>query len=212
MNVVFVLLLLIALVVGAFTGNIQGFSTGLFEGVKTAVEVAIGLTGALGLWLGLVRILEKAGALAALARVVGPVVRFIFPGLPAEHPAIAAVTLNIAANMLGLGNAATPFGLKAMEELDKLNPKKSTTSDAQALFLAINTANVTVVPATVIALRATAHPQPASQPADILVPTLLASAVATLAAILCSRALSRLPYYRRQLELAEDKPPPQGAA
>src|ERR1700722_4195924 len=96
MNVVFVALLAVALVVGAITGNIQGFSTGLFDGVKTAVKVAIGLTGALALWLGLVRILEKAGALASLSRAVAPVVRFIFPGLPADHPAIAAVTLNIA--------------------------------------------------------------------------------------------------------------------
>jgi spore maturation protein SpmA len=205
MNAIFAALFVLAFAFAALGGRAQGFSTGLFEGVKSAVDVALGLTGALGLWLGLVKILEKAGAIDAMSRVVGPLVRRIFPGIPAGHPALAAMTLNIAANMLGLGNAATPFGLKAMEELDKLNPKKATLSDAQALFLALNTANVTLVPATVIALRATAKPHAAAQPADILVPGLLASLCATLAALFAARLLARLPRYRRQFETAEDK-------
>ena len=205
MNVIFALLLTAALGFAALTGNTKGFTDGLFSGAKTGVEVAIGLVGVLALWLGLVKILEKAGAVSALARFVGPVVRFIFPGLPKDHPAIAAMTLNIAANMLGLGNAATPLGIKAMEELEKLNPKQGVVTDAQALFLAINTANVTLVPATVIALRAASH---ASAPADILLPTLLSSAAATLAAIFTSRLLSRLPRYQRMYAQAPDKEKP----
>lgn len=202
MNAIFALLFSAALAFAAATGNMKGFTDGLFGGVKTAVDVAIGLTGVLALWLGLVKILEKAGAVAGIARVVSPVVRLIFPGLPKDHPAIAAMTLNIAANMLGLGNAATPLGLKAMEELEKLNPKQGIASDPQALFIAINTANVTLVPATVIALRAAAH---ANSPADILLPSMIASGCATLAAIFTSRLLARIPYFRKQYESAPNK-------
>lgn len=210
MNAIFALLFTAALLFAAFTGNMKGFTDGLFGGVKTAVDVAIGLTGVLALWLGLVKILEKAGAVDAIARWLSPVMRLIFPGLPKDHPAIAAMTLNIAANMLGLGNAATPLGLKAMEELEKLNPKQGIASDPQALFIAINTANVTLVPATVIALRAAAH---SNAPADILLPSLIASGCATIGAIITSRVLARLPRYRRMYDEAPNKDlaPPETA-
>jgi spore maturation protein A len=199
MNVIFALLFTVALGFGAWTGNMKGFTDGLFGGVKSAVDVSIGLVGVLALWLGLVKILEKAGAVSGIARVIGPLMRLIFPNLPKEHPALAAMTLNIAANMLGLGNAATPLGLKAMEELEKLNPKANIASDSQATFLAINTGSVTLVPATVIALRAASH---SSAPADILAPSLLASFAATIAAIVTARVLARVPYFRRQYEAA----------
>ena len=203
MNVIFAALLAAAVAFAALTGNAQGLSAGLFKGVADAVDVAIGLTGALALWLGLVRILERAGAMSALSRGIGPVVRWLFPDVPKDHPALAAITMNIAANMLGLGNAATPFGIKAMEELARLNPKQGVASDAQALFLAINTANVTLVPATVIALRAKAG---AAQPADILLPGLVASLVAMSAAVFTSRLLARWTRYRQQLTDAPDVP------
>lgn len=194
MNLVFTLLFTAAFGFAAATGHMAGFTSGLFDGVKAAVDLAIGLTGVLALWLGLVKILEEAGAVTAIARFIAPVMRLIFPGLPEDHPALAAMTFNIAANMLGLGNAATPLGLKAMEELQKLNPFGDAASDAQATFLAINTGSVTLVPATVIALRASAH---ATAPADILLPGLVASFTATLAAIITARLLARLPYFRR---------------
>lgn len=196
MNIVFPVLVTVALLFAMATGNIDGFTSGLFAGVKAAVDVALGLVGALGLWLGAIRVLEKAGALEAMGRVVGPFVVRLFPGLPKDHEAIPAITLNVAANMLGLGNAATPFGLKAMEAMEKLNPHPGTATDAQALFMALNTASVTLVPATVIAMRATAKPMAAAQPADILLPTLLASGAATVAALLASRLLSRLPMFK----------------
>ena len=203
MNAIFALLFTVALAFAAWTGNVKGFTDGLFGGVANAVSVAIGLVGVLALWLGLVKILEKAGAVDAIAKFISPVMRLIFPGLPADHPALAAMTLNIAANMLGLGNAATPLGLKAMEQLETLNPKQGIASDPQALFIAINTANVTLVPATVIALRAANH---ASSPADILLPAMVASGCATLAAIFTSRLLARLPRYKNQYDAAPDKP------
>jgi len=199
MNVIFALLFTAALVFGALTGNMKGFTDGLFGGVKSAVDVSIGLVGVLALWLGLVKILEKAGAVGGIAKVIGPLMRLIFPNLPKEHPALAAMTLNIAANMLGLGNAATPLGLKAMEELEKLNPKEGIASDSQTTFLAINTGSVTLVPATVIALRAASH---SAAPADILAPSLVASFCATIAAIFTARILARLPYFKRQYEAA----------
>src|SRR3982751_5998595 len=154
MNLVFVLLLVAAAIAGAVRGDIKAVGQGAFEGASQGVTLAIGLIGVMALWLGLMRIADKAGLVEKLAR------------------AVRAMLLNIAANMLGLGNAATPFGIKAMEELEKLNPEKGTATNAQVLFLAINTASLQLVPTTVIALRASAK---SADPAGILLPTLLAT-------------------------------------
>ena len=147
------------------------------------------LVGVMTLWLGLMKVAEEAGLVELLARAARPALRRLFPGVPAGHPALGAMVMNVAANMLGLGNAATPFGLRAMEALDQLNPRKGTASDAQALFCALNTASVQIVPASVIALRAAAG---ARQPADVLGATLLASACATAVALLSARLLRHL--------------------
>src|SRR6202022_2015413 len=132
-------------------------------------------------WLGLMRVAEKAGLVEKLARAARPVFRPLFPAIPDRHPALSAMLLNIAANMMGLGNAATPFGIKAMEELEKLNPTPGTATNAQVLFLAINTASIQLVPTTVIALRVAAH---SVTPAEVLLPTLLATVCALTVAIL----------------------------
>src|SRR6059058_5663401 len=153
MNLVFVLLLVAAAIAGAVRGDIKAVGQGAFDGASQGVTLAIGLIGVMALWLGLLKIAEKAGLVEKLARVFRPIFRPLFPGVPDGHPAISAMVLNIAANMLGLGNAATPFGLKAMEELDKLNENKGTATNAQALFLAMNTASIQLVPTTVLALR-----------------------------------------------------------
>jgi spore maturation protein A len=143
----------------------------------------------MALWMGLLKIAEKAGLVEKLARAARPVFRPLFPGVPEGHPAISAMLLNIAANMLGLGNAATPFGIKAMEELEKLNPTPGTATNAQVLFLAINTASLQIVPTTVIALRASAH---SSDPAGIILPTLGATFCALSVAILGAKLLERV--------------------
>src|SRR5439155_785570 len=154
MNLVFVLLLVAAAIAGAVRGDIKAVGQGAFDGASQGVTLAIGLIGVMALWLGLMRIAEKAGLVEKLARAARPIFRPLFPGIPDGHPAISAMLLNIAANMMGLGNAATPFGIKAMEELEKLNPTPGTATNAQVLFLAINTASLQLVPTTVIALRA----------------------------------------------------------
>jgi spore maturation protein A len=188
MNLVFVLLFVAAAIAGAVKGDVRAVGQGAFEGAAQGVTLAIGLVGVMALWLGLLKIAEKAGLVDKIARAVRPVFRPLFPGVPDGHPAISAMLLNIAANMLGLGNAATPFGIKAMEELEKLNPTPGTATNAQVLFLAINTASLQLVPTTVIALRAAAH---STDPAGIILPCLGASFCALTVAIVSAKLLER---------------------
>jgi len=189
MSVIWVLLLVASVVVAAATGRMAALPGAIAESAGRAVSLSIGLVGILALWLGLMKVAEEAGLVRALGKLARPVLRRLFPSVPAASPAMGAMTMNIAANMLGLGNAATPFGIKAMEELELGNPDPGTATDAQALFCALNTASIQLIPASVIALRAAAG---ARQPADILGATLLASTCATLAAIASAWALRRL--------------------
>jgi spore maturation protein A len=188
MNLVFVALLVVALIASALHGDVRAVGQGAFDGAGQAVTLAIGLVGAMSLWLGLLKIAEKAGLVEKLARLARPVFRPLFRDVPDGHPAISAMLLNIAANALGLGNAATPLGLKAMEELEKLNPNPGTATNAQVLFLAINTASIQIVPTTVIALRVSAH---SSDPGGILLPTLASTACALTVGIALAKLLER---------------------
>jgi len=154
-----------------------------------AVELAIGLVGVMALFLGLMKVAEAGGMLTILARLIRPLMVKLFPDVPAEHPAMGAMILNLSANMLGLGNAATPFGIRAMQELDKLNPQRGTATNAMALFLAINTSSVTLLPSGVIALRAAAG---SSDPAAILPTTLFATIGSTAVAIVAAKLYQRL--------------------
>ena len=189
MNLVFVLLFIAAAVAGILKGDVKAVGQGAFDGAAQGVTLALGLIGVMSLWLGLLKVAERAGLVEKLARLARPVFRPLFPDVPEGHPAISAMLLNIAANMLGLGNAATPFGIKAMEELEKLNTRPGTATNAQALFLAINTASLQLVPTTVIALRAAAH---SSDPAGILLPTLAATFCALCVAIISAKLLQRV--------------------
>jgi spore maturation protein A len=189
MNLVFLLLLVAALVAGAVTGNVKAVGQGALDGAANGVTLALGLIGVMALWLGLLKIAEKAGLVEKLARIFRPIFRPLFPGVPDGHPAISAMVLNIAANMLGLGNAATPFGLKAMEELDKLNENKGTATNAQALFLAMNTACIQLIPTTVLAMRVAAR---SKDPAEILVPTAICTVIAFTVAVVVAKLLERV--------------------
>jgi spore maturation protein SpmA len=189
MNLVFVLLFVAAAIAGAVKGDVKAVGQGAFDGAAQAVTLAIGLIGVMSLWLGLLKIAEKAGLVDKLARAVRPVFRPLFPGVPDGHPAISAMLLNIAATMLGLGNAATPFGIKAMEELEKLNQTPGTATNAQVLFLAINTASLQLVPTTVIALRAASH---STDPAGIILPCLGATYSAFVVALVVAKTLERV--------------------
>src|SRR5512136_922779 len=189
MSVIWVLLLVASVVVAAVNGRMGALPGAIAESAGKAVTLSIGLVGVLTLWLGLMKVAEEAGLVRTLGRLARPVLRRLFPSVPDDSPAMGAMVMNISANMLGLGNAATPFGIRAMEELERTNPHPGTATDAQALFAALNTASIQLVPATVIALRAAAG---ARQPADILGATLLASACATVAAVISSAALRRV--------------------
>jgi spore maturation protein SpmA len=159
-----------------------------FDSAKRAVELAISLIGAMALWLGIMKVAESAGLMRAVTRAIRPVMVWLFPDVPANHPAMSAIIMNMGANMLGLGNAATPMGIKAMQELDKLNPQKGTATNAMCLFLAINTSSVTILPLGVIAVRAASG---STSPGGILLPALCASACSTAAAIFMAKLLSR---------------------
>jgi spore maturation protein A len=168
---------------------------GIVESARTAVTLAIGLIGIMSLWLGLMRIAEKAGLVEKLALLVRPLMTRLFPDVPTNHPAMGAMVMNISANMLGLANAATPLGLKAMEELNKLNKNVGTATDAMCTFLVINTCNIQIIPATVIAIRASAG---SANPTEILGPVIVATTISMAVGITVVKALAKLRIYKRQ--------------
>lgn len=157
---------------------------------ETAVTIALGLIGIMALWLGIMKIAEEGGLINLIARAVKPITKVLYPDVPSDHPAMGAMIMNFSANFLGLGNAATPFGLKAMEELDKLNPEKGTATNAMCTFLAINTAGMTLIPATAIAIRASVG---STDPAIIIGTSLFGSTCATTVAILASKLFENFP-------------------
>ena len=160
-----------------------------FDMSKTAFEISLGLTGVMCLWLGIMRIGERGGAVEVLGRIFGPLLRRLFPGIPADHPAQSSIVMNMAANMLGLDNAATPLGLKAMREMQELNPQKDTASDDMILFLVINTSAVTVIPATIFTYRAQMG---AADPTDIFLPILIATYCSTMVGLIVTAAWQKL--------------------
>lgn len=155
-----------------------------------AVEIALGLIGIMALWLGVMKVAEEAGLIKIIANAMKPLTKFLFPDVPQDHPAMGAMIMNMAANMLGLGNAATPFGLKAMEELDKLNPTKGVATNAMCTFLAVNTAGLTLIPATAIAIRAAAG---SSDPAIIIGTAIFGAFCATTVGITATKVLEKFP-------------------
>ncbi len=196
LNYIWVAFFLIALVVGLvrliFLGDTAVFTnmvTSTFDTAKTGFEIALGLTGVLTLWLGLMKVGEVGGAIGALAAVARPFFRRLYPEVPANHPAHGSMIMNFAANMLGLDNAATPLGLKAMQELQELNPQKETASNAQIMFLVLNTSGLTVIPISIMVYRAQAG---AANPTDVFLPILLATYFSTLAGLIAVAVVQRI--------------------
>ena len=193
LNQIWLALILVSVGIGAWTGHLPEVTTGALEGAKTAVvNVALPLVGTLAVFMGIMRLAERSGLVDVLARALRPVMRFLFPEVPPEHPAMGAMVLNIAANMLGLGNAATPLGLKAMTYLERLNPRPGTATNAMCTFLAINTSSVQLIPATVVALLA-AHG--ARQPTAVVGTALFATSCACLVGVTSAKLLQRLPMF-----------------
>ncbi len=186
-NIIWLALVLIATVTAAYTGKMAEVTRASFDSAKSAVTLAIGLIGPMALWLGIMKVAEEGGLLRIIARAVRPVMIRLFPDVPPEHPAMSAMIMNMAANALGLGNAATPMGIKAMQELEKLAPEKGTATNAMCLFLAINTSSVTLLPLGVITVRAAAGAVDASA---ILIPSLFATFCSTCVAVAAAKILA----------------------
>ncbi len=214
LNGIFVFVVLTSVLAAALSGEMQALTDAVIASARNAVDLAIGLVGVMAFFLGLMRVASDAGLMARLARLVSPVMRLLFPALPADSPAISAMLLNISANMLGLANAATPFGIKAIEELDKHNGRRGTATNDMVLFLAINTSGLALIPSGMIAIRASLG---SSDAAGIFLTTWFASACATVVGITAAMLLARLPRYRATApELlaapAADADAPQDAA
>ena len=175
-----------------FAGDTQIFNdlvTAVFSNAKTGFEISLGLTGALTLWMGLLRVGEKGGVVAILGRVMGPLFEKLFPGLPKGHPAYGSIMLNLSANMLGLDNAATPMGLKAMKEMQEVNTSKDTASNAQIMFMVLNAAGLTIIPVSVIVYRIQLG---AANPADIFIPILISTFCALMAGLISVAIIQKI--------------------
>ena len=185
LNYIWFGMMAIAVAAGIYNGKIDAVTEAAIDMAKVSVEIAIGLIGIMALWLGIMKIAEASGLIRIIAKLLKPLTIRLFPDVPADHPAIGSIVLNMSANILGLGNAATPLGLKAMEELQELNEKKDTATNAMVMFLAINTSSVQLIlPATVVALMgATAS--------EIFITTILATSCSTIAAIAAVKFLER---------------------
>ncbi len=186
LNYIWFGMMAIALIAGAINGTIDAVTEAAIHMSKVAVELAIGLIGIMALWLGIMKIAEESGLMKIIAKVVRPITVRLFPDVPEDHPAMGSIVLNMSANILGLGNAATPFGLKAMEELQELNPNKDTASNAMVMFLAINTSSVQLIlPATVVGLMGVVSSQ-------IFITTILATIFSTIAAIIGVKVFEKM--------------------
>jgi spore maturation protein A len=192
LNYIWFGLMAIALVVAAFNGTAAGVTKGAVDSARVAVEIAIGLIGIMTLWLGIMRVAEKAGLIAMLARLLRPFRRLLFPDVPPDHPAIGAMIMSVSANMLGLNNAATPMGIKAMEELQTINEEKETASNAMVTFMVLNTSGIQFIPATIIGVLAAAGSR---NPTAIIATTLIATSCGAVAAVVSAKLLQRFfPY------------------
>lgn len=187
-NAIWLFMLATGIIVAAFNGRIDAVTVSAMEAAELGVETALTLIGVMSLWLGLMKLAEEAGFIRALARLFGPVIRILFPSLRPDSPALGAIIMNLSANILGLGNAATPFGLKAMQELQKENPTPEIASPAMITFLALNTSCITLIPATIIGVRLKAQ---SVNPTEIIGTTIFATGCAMTLAILLDYLIRR---------------------
>ena len=205
LNYIWIAFFIVSFVIGLgklmFLGDFTVFPdmmASMSDSAKSAFELSLGLTGVLSLWMGIMKIGEKGGLVAALARLLSPVLTKIFPDVPKGHPAMGTMFMNFSANMLGLDNAATPMGLKAMQELQEINPKKDTASNPMIMFLVLNTSGLTLIPISVLTFRTEAG---AANPTDIFLPILIATTVATLVGLIVTSIYQRINLFNRTMML-----------
>jgi spore maturation protein A len=192
MNYIWLTIVILAIVLGGINGKIENVTKSAIDAAGSSVTIAIGLVGVMALWLGIVKIAEDSGLMTLAAKAIAPLLKKLFPDVPKDHPAMASMTLNIAANMLGLSNAATPLGIKAMEDLEKLNTRPGTATNAMCTFLTINTAGLQLVPATMIGIMASAG---SKDPTAIIGTTIAATCTALIAGITTVKILEKLPIF-----------------
>jgi spore maturation protein A len=193
LNAIWLGMIFLSVVVGVIQGRIDQVVQAVTESAKLGFEIALGLTGIMALWLGIMKVASESGLVNLFARAVKPIMKPLFPDVPTEDPAMGAMVLNISANMLGLANAATPFGLQAMKELERLNRHAEQASNAMCTFLAINTSSVQLIPATAIAFLAA---NGSLHPSSIIVTSLIATLCSTAVGIVAVKQLAKLPRYR----------------
>lgn len=196
LNVIWLVLLVGSVAVAVLTGNVTDLVKSVPKSAESAFKLALGFTGVMALWLGIMKIAEQSGLIGRFTAVIAPVMRRLFPSVPPGHPAMAAMAMNMVANMFGMNNAATPLGIRAMTDLETLNETKGTATDAMCMFLAINTSSLQIVPAGAIALLTAGG---SSDPTAIVFPALLATCVSTAAGIAAAGLLSGLKSFRREI-------------
>ena len=193
LNAIWLAMIFTAVIVGVIQGRIDDVVRAITDSAKLGFEVALGLAGIMALWLGIMEIASESGLVKLFARALRPIMRRLFPDVPVDDPAMGAMLLNISANMLGLANAATPFGLQAMKELQRLNTHVHTASNSMCTFLAINTSSVQLIPATAIAFLAA---NGSLHPSSVIFSSLVATSISTTVGIIAVKQLAKLPFYR----------------
>lgn len=201
LNTIWLGLIILSVFFGVVDGKLPQVVAAITDSAKIAFELVIGMAGIVIFWLGIIKIAEDSGLIQIIARLIRPVMRRLFPDVPVEHPAMGAMIMNISTNMLGLTNAATPFGLRAMEELARLNKYPGVASNSMCMFLAINTSSVQLIPTSAIAYLAAAG---ATHPANIVLTSLIATTCSTLAAIVAATFFQKLQRYRLKEEVQND--------
>lgn len=202
MNYIWTGLVAVAVIAGIFTGNITNVQEALFSFANVAVEIVIGLIGVMVFFTGLMEVMKEAGLCEKLGKFLAPVMTKLFPEVPADHPAMSSMALYFAANILGIGNAATPFGLKAMADLQTLNKTKHIATDAQCMLLAISTTSITLIPVTLLALRSAVQVKGA---AEVVGPVILATTISTIVGIGATILLSKTKRYKLENVIAKEK-------
>jgi spore maturation protein A len=192
LNYIWLAMIILAVILGGINGKIENVTKSAIDSAGNSVTIAIGLIGMMALWLGIMKIAEDSGLMSLLAKAIAPIMKRLFPDVPPGHPAMGSMTMNIAANMLGLSNAATPLGLKAMEDLEKLNPRPGIATNAMCTFLTINTAGVQLIPATMISIMASAG---SKDPTAIIGTTVAATCAAVVSGVATVKLLEKLPIF-----------------
>jgi spore maturation protein A len=202
LNYIWLGLIIVAIALGGINGKIDDVTKAAIDSATNAVSISIGLIGVMTLWLGIMKIAEDSGLMKLLARIIAPVMRRLFPDVPPEHPAMGSMLMNIAANMLGLSNAATPLGLKAMEDLEKLNKNPGVATNAMCTFLTINTAGLQIIPATMISIMASAG---SKEPTAIIGTAIAAGVAAVISGVTAAKILERIPLFSIERATRERK-------